>query len=142
MSVPTTYRAFRRLPGENSGTIFSTVEKMQSLQSHEVLIRVHAVSLNYRDIAMLHGKYPISVKEQGIPGSDCAGEVVAVGSNVSMRIGDRVAPIFDLKYIQDVDPEGAVGHLGGNIDGVLQQYAKFDENVLVYIPPHLSWEEV
>lgn len=71
---------------------------------------------------MLHGKYHISCKEQGNPGSDCAGEVVADGSHVNnVLVGDGVAPIFDLKYINDVNPLGEVSHLGGYIDGVLRQ---------------------
>lgn len=92
---------------------------------------------------MLHGKYPVPVKDQGIAASDCAGEVVALGTEVKVvSAGDRVMPIFDLKYIKDPDPENEVAQLGGPIDGVLSQYAVFDENVLVHIPRHLSYEEV
>lgn len=143
MTVPATYSAFRRGQGENTEAIIPSIERTPSLQSSEVLIRIHAVSLNYRDVGMLHGRYPVSVKYQGIPASDCAGEVIAVGSAVSkVSLGDRVSPIFDLRYIDGVDPESKVAQLGGNIDGVLRQYAVFDESVLVHIPPHLSWAEV
>ncbi|KNG86145.1 alcohol dehydrogenase [Aspergillus nomiae NRRL 13137] len=142
MSVPKSYQAFRRSPGKEAGTIRATVEQVPPLHSQEVLMRVHAVSLNYRDVGMLHGKYPVSVKEEGIPASDCAGEVVAIGSAVTkVSVGDRVSPIFDLKFIDEPDPEDAVAQLGGNVDGVLRQYAVFDEKVLVRIPQHLSWEE-
>ncbi|GAB1197963.1 hypothetical protein APSETT444_007269 [Aspergillus pseudonomiae] len=142
MSVPKSYQAFRRSPGKEAGTIRATVEQVPPLHPQEVLMRVHAVSLNYRDVGMLHGKYPVSVKEGGIPASDCAGEVVAIGSAVTkVSVGDRVSPIFDLKFIDEPDPEDAVAQLGGNIDGVLRQYAVFDEKVLVRIPQHLSWEE-
>lgn len=143
MATPESYQSFRRAPRENAETILPAVERTPSLQPKEVLIRIHAVSLNYRDVGMLHGKYPVSVKDQGIPASDCAGEVVALGSAVTeVSIGDPVSPIFDLKYINEPDPENEAAHLGGNIDGVLRQYAVFDENVLVRIPRHLSWEEV
>jgi NADPH:quinone reductase-like Zn-dependent oxidoreductase len=142
-TVPNSYRAFRRAPGENSGTIFPSFEYISPLGSNEVLIRIHAVSLNYRDVGMLHGQYPVSVKDQGIPASDCAGEVIALGSAVSkVSLGDRVSPIFDLRYIDGIDAENKVAQLGGNVDGVLRQYAVFDENVLVRIPQHLSWAEV
>ncbi|PLB53286.1 alcohol dehydrogenase [Aspergillus steynii IBT 23096] len=142
MSVPESYRAFRRGMGENTGTILPSVERIPPLHSNEVLIRIHAVSLNYRDIGMLHGQYPVPVKDHGIPASDCAGEVIALGSEVSkVSLGDRVSPIFDLKYIDGVDPENQVAQLGGNVDGVLRQYAVFDESVLVRVPNHLSWAE-
>lgn len=143
MAIPETYKAFRRAPGENAQTILPAVERIPTLQPTDVLIRVHAVSLNYRDVGMLRGNYPVSVKDQGIPASDCAGEVVRLGSAVTqVSLGDRVSPIFDLKYIAKPDFEGKVAQLGGNVDGVLRQYAVFDQRVLVQIPPHLSWEEV
>jgi NADPH:quinone reductase-like Zn-dependent oxidoreductase len=143
MTIPASYQAFRRAPGEKAETTIPAVEKTPPLQPNDVLIRVQAVSLNYRDVGMLHGKYPVSVKDQGIPASDCAGEVVAVGSAVQkVSVGDRVSPIFDLKYLKDSDPRNEVAQLGGSVDGVLRQYAVFDENVLVHIPHHLSWEEV
>ncbi|KAJ5273615.1 alcohol dehydrogenase [Penicillium angulare] len=91
---------------------------------------------------MLHGQYPVSVKDQGIPASDCAGKVIALGSAVSkVSLRDRVSPIFDLRYIDVIDAENKVAQLGGNVDGVLRQYAVFDENALVRIPQHLSWAE-
>lgn len=83
MAIPQSYKAFRRVPGANAETIVPTIEHIPLLQPTEVLIRVHAVSLNYRDVGMLHGKYPVSVKNQGVPASDCAGEVVDIGSAVS-----------------------------------------------------------
>lgn len=143
MAIPESYMAFRRAPGENAEVILPTIERIPSLKPTDVLIRVHAVSLNYRDVGMLHGKYPGLVKDQGVPASDCAGEVVDLGSAVTqLSLGDRVSPIFDLRYIEMPNPESKVAQLGGNVDGVLRQYAVFDESVLIRIPPHLSWEEV
>ncbi|KAH8128111.1 hypothetical protein FP744_10003075 [Trichoderma asperellum] len=142
MAIPESYMAFRRAPGENAEVILPTIERIPSLKPTDVLIRVHAVSLNYRDVGMLHGKYPGLVKDQGVPASDCAGEVVDLGSAVTqVSLGDRVSPIFDLRYIEMPNPESKVAQLGGNVDGVLRQYAVFDESVLIRIPPHLSWEE-
>lgn len=112
-----------------------------SLQPTQVMLRIHAVSLNYRDVAMMNGKYPVPVIDRGIPASDCAAEVVAVGSEVKdFSSGDRVTPIFDLNCI--TGSEDATQALGGDVDGVLRQYAVFDQNVLVHLPKHLSWEEV
>lgn len=90
---------------------------------------------------MMNGKYPVPVIDRGIPASDCAAEVAAVGSEVKdFRPGDRVATLFDLNSITGTEDETKV--LGGDVDGVLRQYAVFDQNVLVHLPKHLSWEEV
>ena len=51
-------------------------------QRGEVLVRVHAVSLNFRDIAMLRDRYPLPHRKGLIPTSDGAGEVVEVGAGV------------------------------------------------------------
>lgn len=61
-----------------------------------VLIRVHATSLNYRDHAVVTGNYFGGVLSRDtVPLSDGAGEVVAVGANVSrFKTGDRVAGSF------------------------------------------------
>ncbi|OQD68304.1 hypothetical protein PENPOL_c003G03616 [Penicillium polonicum] len=90
---------------------------------------------------MMNGKYPVQVIDRGIPASDCAAEVITVGSDVKdFSPGDRVAPIFDLNTITGLEDNMQV--LGGDIDGVLRQYAVFDQKVLVHLPKHLSWEEV
>ncbi|EFE36353.1 zinc-containing alcohol dehydrogenase, putative [Trichophyton benhamiae CBS 112371] len=142
MSTPKTTKAYRRSKGSDFKTLEPITEKIPStLKPQEVLIRIHAVSLNYRDVAMLHGKYPIKFLDRGIPASDCAAEVIAVGSDVKdFEIGDHVAPIFDVKNIHDNEEDKAA--LGGHIDGVLRQYAVFDRNVLFHLPNYLSWEEV
>lgn len=140
MPIPESYKAFRRTADGSS--LEMTEEKLPSdLQPHQVLIRIHAVSLNYRDVAMMHGKYPVRVIDRGIPASDCAAEVITVGSEVKgFSPGDRVAPLFDLKSITGTEDETEA--LGGDADGVLRQYAVFDQKVLVHLPKHLSWEEV
>ncbi|KFY44166.1 hypothetical protein V495_03594 [Pseudogymnoascus sp. VKM F-4514 (FW-929)] len=140
MANPQSYKAFRRSTGNTPTTLESTTEEVSPLKASEVLIRIHAVSLNYRDVAMMHGKYPTPVIDGGVPASDCAAEVVALGSDVrDFAIGDRVAPIFDLKNLDGTEEERSV--LGGDVDGVLRQFAVFDQNVLFHLPKHLSWEE-
>lgn len=142
MAAPQTYKAYRRSKGDIPKTIQLTTEEFPSaLTPNEVLIRIHAVSLNYRDVAILHGKYPSEFTEQGIPASDCAAEVISVGSEVqTFKIGDHVAPIFDLNNLDGTSDE--MKALGGNAEGVLRQYAIFDQKVLFHLPKHLSWEEV
>lgn len=143
MALPTTYRAFRRTEGDLPHTIQLSEETLpQNIEPHDVLIKIHAVSLNYRDVAMLNGKYPVEVEVRGIPASDCAAEVVAVGSDVTnFKKGDHVAPIFNLSVLTGHEDD-AMQALGGDVPGVLREYAVFDESVLVHLPPHLSWEEV
>lgn len=68
-----------------------------SLTPTQVLLRIHAVALNYRDVAMLQQTYPAQVLDRGIPASDCAGEIVALAEKVTeFKVGDRAAPCFDL----------------------------------------------
>lgn len=142
MANPETYKAFRRSTGSLPQTLDLVSEKIPSqLSSHDVLIRIHAISLNYRDIAMMDGTYPVNVNERGNPGSDCAAEVMAIGSEVKdLKIGDRVTHIFDLNNINGTEETRNV--LGGDTDGVLRQFAVFDQKVLLHLPEHLSWEEV
>ncbi|KFY19146.1 hypothetical protein V493_08112 [Pseudogymnoascus sp. VKM F-4281 (FW-2241)] len=140
MAPPQSYKAFRRSTGNTPTTLHLVTEDVPSLKPTDVLIRIHAVSLNYRDVAMMHGKYPTPVIDAGVPASDCAAEVVAVGSEVrDFAIGDHVAPIFDLKNLNGTEEGRAV--LGGDVDGVLRQFAVFDRNVLYHLPKYLSWEE-
>ncbi|KAF7958295.1 hypothetical protein EAE96_001846 [Botrytis aclada] len=140
-ALPNTYKAFRRTVGTTPTTLEQTTEEIPAtLGPNDVLIKIHAVSLNYRDVAMMHGKYPVKVIDHGVPASDCAAEVLKVGSEVhDFKVGDRVAPIFDNNNLDSTRDEPAV--LGGDIDGVLREYAVFHQDVLYHLPEHLSWEE-
>jgi NADPH:quinone reductase-like Zn-dependent oxidoreductase len=112
--------------------------------SHQVLVRLHAASLNYRDVMFFKGIYRRDAKFPAVPLSDGAGEVVAVGESVSRwKVGDRVCPIFMQGWLEGtVTPEkGRTALGGGDLDGVLRESAAFDENGLVRIPDHLSYEE-
>lgn len=103
-----------------------------------VLIRVHAVALNYRDANIAHGGNPWPVIEHGVPGNDAAGEVVAVGDKVSLvAVGDRVAPITDSEFIT----ERSTGRswLAANEDGTLATHLVFDERLVTRLPGHLGW---
>jgi NADPH:quinone reductase-like Zn-dependent oxidoreductase len=109
----------------------------------QVLVKVHAVSLNYRDLMVVLGKYNPKMTLPRIPCSDGAGEVVAVGEGVTrVKVGQRVAGIFMQNWI-DGAPDAAKqrGALGGDIDGMLAEFVLLDENGLVHVPEHLTWEE-
>jgi NADPH:quinone reductase-like Zn-dependent oxidoreductase len=109
----------------------------------EVLIKIHAVSLNYRDLMMAKGLYNPKLRLPRIPCSDGAGEVAAVGSGVSAwKPGDRVCGIFMQNWIDgSPTPAKTKGALGGDIDGMLAEYVLLKETGLVRIPDHLSFEE-
>ena len=110
---------------------------------NEVLVKFHAVSLNYRDLMMINGWYNPKLKMPLVPFSDGAGEIAAVGENVSKwKVGDRVCPIFHQAWLEgDVEFKKTKAALGGDIDGCLREYGTFSEEGLVKIPEHLSYEE-
>ncbi|KAF5580714.1 uncharacterized protein FSUBG_13318 [Fusarium subglutinans] len=142
MSLPETYQAFRRTTGELPRTIEPSTEKVpRGLGPNDVLIKIHAVSLNFRDVAMLNGRYPVEVEEQGIPCSDAAAEVVAIGSAVKdFSTGDHVSVIFDLNNMTGFDNKSSCA-LGGDTAGVLREYAIYQDKYLVQLPKYLPWEE-
>ena len=110
---------------------------------HQVQVRVHAISLNYRDLMVVQGRYNPRLAMPRVPCSDGAGEVISVGSGVTQwNPGDRVAGIF-MQNWQDGHPTAAKtkGALGGDIDGMLATEIVLPESGLVRIPDHLSYEE-
>ena len=109
----------------------------------EVLVKFHAASLNYRDLMMIKGWYNPKLKTPLVPFSDGAGEVVEVGENVTKwKLGDRVTPTFMQGwYDGGVSFEKARTALGGDLDGCLREFGIFDENGLISIPDHFSYEE-
>jgi NADPH:quinone reductase-like Zn-dependent oxidoreductase len=108
-----------------------------------VLVGVRAVSLNYRDLMVVKGQYNPKMKLPRIPCSDGAGEVVAVGAGVkAWKPGDRVAGIFMQNWLDGpYTAAKARGALGGDIDGMLADYVVLEEDGLVAIPGHLSFQE-
>ena len=109
----------------------------------EVLVGVRAVSFNYRDLMVVKGLYNPKMSLPRIPCSDGAGEVVAIGSGVTRwKPGDRVAGIFMQNWL-DGPPTAAKtrGALGGDIDGMLGEFVVLNEDGLVAIPDHLSFQE-
>ena len=86
-----TTRQYQFEPGANGYDIVLKEVPRPEPGANEVLVQVHATSLNRRDISMLHGNYGRGGDVAGgIPLSDGAGEVIAVGPGVSrFRVGDR-----------------------------------------------------
>ncbi|KAF7775738.1 hypothetical protein Agabi119p4_4131 [Agaricus bisporus var. burnettii] len=111
---------------------------------HEVLVKVHAVSLQYRDLLIAQGFYAAKVISEGlVPCSDMAGEVLALGEGVlDFKVGDRVCANFSMDHLYG-DPTSAIieSSLGGQSHGVLTQYRTFPAHSLVKFPEHFSYEE-
>ncbi|CAL9623178.1 Alcohol dehydrogenase (plasmid) [Streptomyces sp. enrichment culture] len=111
--------------------------------AREVLVRMRAWSLNYRDLLIAGGRYGRGMKADVVPLSDGAGEVVAVGSQVTRwKPGDRVMSVFMPRWVRGpaTDAKVAVA-LGGTVDGVLAEYVTFDQDAVVATPAHLSHAE-
>ncbi len=109
----------------------------------QVLIRVRACSLNFRDLRVAQGLYDPRMPLPRIPLSDGAGEIAAVGQGVTRwQVGDRVAGIFMQTWLTgNVTESYAKSALGGAIDGMLSQYVVLSEEGVVRIPTHLSFQE-
>ncbi|MUL36100.1 zinc-dependent alcohol dehydrogenase family protein [Gloeocapsopsis dulcis] len=109
----------------------------------QVLVKMRAASLNYRDLMVVKGLYNPKLPLPRIPFSDGVGAVVAVGEGVTrVKVGDRVAGIFFQKWVGgELTEEIAQSALGGAIDGILAEYAVLHEDGVVRVPEHLTDEE-
>ena len=87
----------------------------------EILVRVRATSLNYRDLLIARGAYRSGAKPNTIPLSDGAGDVVAVGPGVTrFKVGDRVAGAFFPDWLGgEVSTEAASRALGGSVEWLM-----------------------
>ncbi|KAG2201464.1 hypothetical protein INT46_000626 [Mucor plumbeus] len=116
---------------------------LNGLGKNEVIIKIKAVALNYRDFAIASGTYPIPVRDNVIPGSDAAAEVIKVGSSVSdLEVGDRVITNFDPENIYG-QQRNQLSALGAVADGVLSQYKVVPSYAVNKLPKgsHLTNEE-
>jgi NADPH:quinone reductase-like Zn-dependent oxidoreductase len=120
------------------------VERPQPKPAHrQVLVKVKACSLNFRDFAIARGTYRMGVRDNLIPLSDGAGEVAEIGAAVTrVKVGDRVAGNFFQRWSGgEPSAESHKSALGGGIDGMLAEYVVLEEDGVVKIPAHLSLEE-
>jgi NADPH:quinone reductase-like Zn-dependent oxidoreductase len=139
-----TIRQYQLAPGSSGYELQLQEVAHPTAQRDQVLVRVRAVSLNRRDLSMLNGQYgPGGAAANGVPLSDGAGEVIAVGANVTrFEVGDRVAGTFFERWVDGAPAAEALGSArGGNAAGMLTEVIATDANGLVKIPDHLSFEE-
>lgn len=142
-SLPTMRRAYRLARSDGGNRLEQIRETAPKPGPKEVLVRIEAASLNYRDLLVLRGELG-PAREGLIPLSDGAGRVVATGAEVTRwREGDRVAPIFYQDWVagpyREAYAPSALG--GGESDGVLADLIVVPEASLVRVPDDVSMEE-
>ncbi|KAJ7741609.1 alcohol dehydrogenase superfamily protein [Mycena olivaceomarginata] len=157
MSIPQTTRQYSYSERGSWDNLVLQEVPLAAPKANEVVVKTHAVSLQFRDLLLAGNKSMIgsialtdpwnnwlsNVKPNFVPCSDMAGEVIAVGEDVKdWKAGDRVWANFFLEKLNDEQtPETDGSALGGPVDGVLTEYRTFPAHSLVAIPPHLSYEE-
>ncbi|WMD21619.1 NAD(P)-dependent alcohol dehydrogenase [Achromobacter seleniivolatilans] len=113
---------------------------------NELLVKVAAVSLNYRDKLVINGELlPELPSMPFVPVSDMAGQVVELGSQTRrFKVGDRVMGNFWTQWLDGEPPRAMLKHglsLGGPLPGMLAEYVVLSEEVAVAAPSSLSDEE-
>jgi NADPH:quinone reductase-like Zn-dependent oxidoreductase len=139
-----TIRQFQFAPATNGYQIAMKEVPRPVAGDNEVLVRVRATSLNRRDLNMLRNNYGGDFSYAGgVPLSDGAGAVIAVGRDVTrFKVGDRVAGIFFEKWIDGAPSEESLqSDRGGNAGGMLSEVIVTHEDGLVSLPEHLTYEE-
>jgi NADPH:quinone reductase-like Zn-dependent oxidoreductase len=136
-------RSYQVMGGEGLETLRMVEGPSPRPGPGQVLVRMRAASLNYRDLLIAVGRGRTPVKRPLVPLSDGAGEVVAVGPGVrTLAPGDRVASSFFQRWLDGpYDPQMGYSALGGAIDGVLAEEVVLEEGGAVKMPPALSFEE-
>jgi NADPH:quinone reductase-like Zn-dependent oxidoreductase len=109
----------------------------------QVLVKIHARSLNYRDLLILQQRYAVQAQRGVVPLSDGAGEVVALGAGVtSLNVGDRVAACYFPRWQSGkLETPMAMDQFGCHRDGMLADHLVVDAAALVTLPVHLSYEQ-
>lgn len=117
-------------------------EDIPSIDKHEVLVKIHAVSLNYRDLCIVNNKYPAPSKDGVVPCSDGAGEIIEIGEQViGFKKGDRVISNFDPGHLYGSNKISRNTAVGALYDGMLTQYKALPYFSLIKIANHLSYEQ-
>lgn len=133
--------AYQIVPGKNIDGLECVDLPSRPLGTGEVRVKVHAVSLNYRDLMVASGNYLVTADDPVIPCSDGAGEVVEAGHGATrLKPGDRVAASFFPCWQDGPASQDKIRHsLGGNVDGMLAQEVCIDQDALVRLPDSISY---
>lgn len=136
-------KAYQYRMGEPISALKIVDLPMPSVGPGQVLVKMHAASLNFRDLMVVTGQFPRTQQDVIIPLCDGAGEVVEVGSGVTtLKVGDRVTPLYSQSWMAgEMQDSDTAWSLGGCIDGVAAQYRAFGEMGVLKFPDHLSYAE-
>jgi NADPH:quinone reductase-like Zn-dependent oxidoreductase len=133
-----------QLNGTNGGdSLAMAARDVPRTGRRQVQVRTAAVSLNYRDVAIARGTYPVPAGPGIVPASDCAGRVEEVGPEVTrFKAGDRVTNAFVPGWVSGKPNSAGFARLRGTPrDGVLAEYVVFDEDELIATPDFLTDEQ-
>ncbi|EIW76597.1 alcohol dehydrogenase protein [Coniophora puteana RWD-64-598 SS2] len=141
MALPETIREFRT-SHDGYRHLKLRDAPLEKPSANEVLIKIHSVSLNYKDLIVTNSTYK-GWKDDVVPVSDAAGEIVLLGAGVvGWTVGERVcAQIAVVEHNGDITPESTASALGAGVDGVLREYACVPVHALVRFPENLSYDE-
>ncbi len=121
-----------------------TEENIPNVRENEILVKIKALSLNYRDLLVTEGIAHWKPNEARVPVSDAAGEIVEIGKSTSrFKVGDRVTSLIVPNWEHGkLSPEKINIAIGGpSSDGVLAEYVSLPENHFCKIPDYLSYQE-
>lgn len=136
-------KAFEIRDGFGLDHLVATERPQPAPGPREVLVRIRAASLNYRDLLTVEGKYNPRMKLPRVPLSDGAGEITALGAEVAeWKTGDRVVlPFFPAWREGALDHEKSKSALGGDVDGTLREFVTISADAPLRIPDHLDFIE-
>lgn len=143
-AAATSYQRFILVPLDQGGgyKLARSEAPYRNPKAGDVVVRMHAVSLNRRDIHVIDGEYDRTERREFVPLSDGAGEVYAVGDGVSrFRVGDRVVATFFRGWLSGRRYSARVTAVGAGTDGMLSEFVHVHENDLLRVPEVLTYEE-
>lgn len=128
----------------SNGKLQATTTEIPEIKPNEVLVKIKAISLNYRDILVTEGSGKWKPTENRIPGSDAAGKVIKIGNKVTkFKEGDNVTslilPNWETGKLNADKLKDSLG--GSDRDGIMAEYVALPENALHKFPNYLSFEE-
>ncbi|KAL3481100.1 alcohol dehydrogenase [Aspergillus californicus] len=118
--------------------------ELPRLGPDDVLVQIHAASLNYRELAIAKGTFNLPLTPPVVPGSDGAGTILATGPSVTdFQKGDRVVTHLTVNSPDNAPPTFAEinAGLGQKVDGTLRKYGVFHQTSVVKMPDTLSFNQ-
>ncbi|MBK6673221.1 MAG: NAD(P)-dependent alcohol dehydrogenase [Proteobacteria bacterium] len=136
-------KTWRVAAGSGIEGLKTQTEPPAALGPTSVRVRLRAATLNYRDLMVLKGWYPVSGTGPLVPGSDGAGDVIETGSAVTrFKVGDRVTTCFFPDWIEGrMSLPRIATALGAGGAGTLAEEVVLDERSLVATPAHLDYAQ-